>query len=151
MVAALRRFQPPVSTAHNARMELRFGGCSRQGLLMKRPPNFIDAQSATTPGATTPSRPQSTPQYLLPFSTILLFSLQLDQAYSCRASRSGGVVVVNNLLIIWLRENSQKIVKSIVTHIFKRWAQTCCIQDGHSKRSVQQRAMFKIRIALPNR
>jgi hypothetical protein len=56
MVAPLRRFQPPVSTAHTAKMELRFGGCFRQDPPMKRLPNFIDAQSATTLGVTTPSQ-----------------------------------------------------------------------------------------------
>ena len=56
MVTALRHFQPPVSTARNARMELRFGGCFRQDLLMKRPHNFIDAQNAITLGATMPNR-----------------------------------------------------------------------------------------------
>lgn len=78
MVAALRRFQPPVSTARNARMELHFGGCFRQGLRTKRPPNFIDAQSATTLGGTTPSRPQIT------LSTTILydiFSLQFRSGF----------------------------------------------------------------------
>jgi hypothetical protein len=56
MVTALRHFQPPVSTAHNARMALHFGGCFRQDLLMKRPHNFIDAQNATTLGAIMPNR-----------------------------------------------------------------------------------------------
>ncbi len=56
MMTVLRHFQPPVSTAHNARMELRFGGCFRQDLLMKRPHNFIDAQNATTLGATMPNQ-----------------------------------------------------------------------------------------------
>ena len=55
MVTALRHFQPPVLTVHNARMELPFGGCFRLDLLMKRPHNFIDAQNAITLGATTPS------------------------------------------------------------------------------------------------
>ena len=55
MVTALRHFQPPVLTAHNARMELPFGGCFRLDLLMKQPHNFIDVQNATTLGATTPS------------------------------------------------------------------------------------------------
>jgi hypothetical protein len=53
----LRRFQPPVSNAQNARMVLHSGGCFRQGLLTRLPPNFIDAQSATTLGAITPSQP----------------------------------------------------------------------------------------------
>ena len=56
---AWRHFQPQVLNAHNARMELRSGGCSRQDLPMKRPPNFIDAQSATTLGATIPSPPHT--------------------------------------------------------------------------------------------
>lgn len=56
MITALRHFQPPLSTAHNARMELPFGGCFRQDLLMKRPHNFIDAQNAITLGATMPNQ-----------------------------------------------------------------------------------------------
>src|SRR5919106_5699178 len=56
MVTALRHFQPQVSTAHNARMALHFGGCFRRDLLMKRPHNFIDAQNAATLGVTMPNR-----------------------------------------------------------------------------------------------
>jgi hypothetical protein len=55
MMTALRHFQPPVSNAHNVRMELRFGGCFRLDLLMKRPHNFIDAQNAATLGVTMPN------------------------------------------------------------------------------------------------
>ncbi len=60
MMIALRHFRPPVSTAHNARMELRFGGCFRQDRLMRLPHNFIDAQNATTLGATMPNRKKHT-------------------------------------------------------------------------------------------
>src|SRR5687767_6945362 len=60
MMTALRHFRPPVSTAHNARMELRFGGCFRQDRLMRLPHNFIDAQNATTLGATMPNRKKQT-------------------------------------------------------------------------------------------
>ncbi len=56
MMTALRHFQPPASNAHNVRMELRFGGCFRRDLLMKRPHNFIDAQNAATLGVTMPNR-----------------------------------------------------------------------------------------------
>jgi hypothetical protein len=82
MVAALRHFQPPVSNAHNARMELRFGGCSKQGLLMKRPPNFIDAQSATTLGATTPSR-RTTGHNIYHYHLVrdIIFNASRDQAF----------------------------------------------------------------------
>ncbi len=59
-MTALRHFRPPVSTAHNARMELRFGGCFRQDRLMRLPHNFIDAQNATTLGATMPNRKKHT-------------------------------------------------------------------------------------------
>jgi hypothetical protein len=41
-------------------MELRFGGCFRQDRLMRRPHNFIDAQNATTLGATMPNRKNHT-------------------------------------------------------------------------------------------
>ncbi len=60
MMTALRHFQPPLSTAHNARMELPFGGCFRQDLLMKLPHNFIDAQNAITLGATMPNQKKHT-------------------------------------------------------------------------------------------
>ena len=60
MMTALRHFRPPVSTAHNARMELRFGGCFRHDRLMRLPRNFIDAQNATTLGATMPNRKKHT-------------------------------------------------------------------------------------------
>ena len=50
-----RRCQLPVLSARNAKMEQHFGGCSRQGLPTRLPPNFIDAQSAATHGATTHS------------------------------------------------------------------------------------------------
>jgi hypothetical protein len=60
IMTALRHFRPPVSTAHNARMELRFGGCFRQDRLMRLPHNFIDAQNATTLGATMPNRKKHT-------------------------------------------------------------------------------------------
>jgi hypothetical protein len=66
-------------------MELRFGGCFRQDPPMKRLPNFIDAQSATTLGVTTPSQPHThththTTLSPLPFSTIL-FSLQFRSGF----------------------------------------------------------------------
>jgi hypothetical protein len=65
-------------------MELRFGGCFRQDLPMKRLPNFIDAQSATTLGVTTPSQTHTpthhTTPSTLPFSTIL-FSLQFRTGF----------------------------------------------------------------------
>jgi hypothetical protein len=41
-------------------MELRFGGCFRQDRLMRLPHNFIDAQNATTLGATMPNRKKHT-------------------------------------------------------------------------------------------
>src|SRR5215216_3978643 len=97
MVIALRHFQLPVSTAHNARMEPRFGGCFRRDLLMKRPHNFIDAQSATTLGATTPSRLLHTRQYLSLLFSTTLWSLEVDQPY-LHSNRSG--MIVDNLLMM---------------------------------------------------
>jgi hypothetical protein len=55
MVQRSRRCQLPVLSARNAKTEQRFGGCSRQGLPTRLLPNFIDAQSAATRGATTHS------------------------------------------------------------------------------------------------
>jgi hypothetical protein len=112
MVTALRHFQPPVSTAHNARMEPRFGGCFRRDLLMKRPHNFIDAQNATTLGATMPSRPHTHTNisFSLLLNTTLLWSLEVDRSLSCRASRSG--MIVDNLLTI-------RYLDSLVEHFLR--------------------------------
>lgn len=106
MVAVLRRFQPPLSTARNARMELHFGGCFRQGLRTKRPPNFIDAQSATTLGGTTPSRPRIT------LSTTILydiFSLQF---------RSGFLAELVEEVVWWssIISNDAGYLDSLVEH-----------------------------------
>jgi hypothetical protein len=63
-------------------MELRFGGCFRQDPPMKRLPNFIDAQSATTLGVTTPSQTHThTPHYLLYHLVRYYSHCNLDQAF----------------------------------------------------------------------